>query len=129
MQTSVRTNALPQEYSIKLRLRKKNQNLSGNIATKQLCASKGLRTTPRETFQGKHSVGTKEKQGNGNVQANVRANNAGQIEGTAHEKVGFRGKKGQKVHPNLAPNITMEFHYHARFSFLLVADTCSPPLD
>ena len=28
---------------------------------------------------------------------------------TAHENVGFRGKKGQKVHPNFAPNITMEF--------------------
>ena len=32
--------------------------------------------------------------------------------GTAHENVGFRGRKGQKVHPNFAPNITMEFHYH-----------------
>ena len=26
---------------------------------------------------------------------------------------GFEAKKGQKVHPNFAPNITMEFHYHA----------------
>ena len=26
---------------------------------------------------------------------------------------GFRGKKGQKVHPNLPPSITMEFHDHA----------------
>ena len=25
----------------------------------------------------------------------------------------FRGKKGQKIHPNFALNITMEFHYHA----------------
>ena len=57
-------------------------------------------------------LGTK-KHGNGNVQANVRANNSGQFEGTAHENVGFRGKKGQKVHPNFAPNIAMEFHYHA----------------
>ena len=35
------------------------------------------------------------------------------FEGTAHENEGFRGKKGQKVHPNFALNITMEFHYHA----------------
>ena len=48
-----------------------------------------------------------------NHEANVRANNSGHFEGTAHENVGFRGKKGQKVHPNFAPNITMEFHYHA----------------
>ena len=47
-------------------------------------------------------LGTK-KHGNGNVQANVRANNSGQFEGTAHENVGFRGRKGQKVHPNFAP--------------------------
>ena len=26
---------------------------------------------------------------------------------------GFKAKWGQKVHPNFAPNITMEFHYHA----------------
>ena len=26
---------------------------------------------------------------------------------------GFQGKKGQKVPPIFAPNITMEFHYHA----------------
>ena len=51
--------------------------------------------------------------GNGNVQANVRANNSGQFEGTAHEDLGFRGNKGQEVHPNFALNITMEFHYHA----------------
>ena len=57
-------------------------------------------------------LGTK-KHGNGNVQANVRANNSGPFEGTAHETVGFQGKKGQKVHPNFDPNITMEFHYHA----------------
>ena len=57
-------------------------------------------------------LGTK-KNGNGNVQANVRANNSRQFEGTAHENVGFRGNKGQKVHPNFALNITMEFHYHA----------------
>ena len=47
---------------------------------------------------------------NGNVQANVRANTSGQFEGTAHEDVGFRGEKGQKVHPNFAPNIAVEFH-------------------
>ena len=58
-------------------------------------------------------AGPKKRHGNGNVQANVRANNSRQFEGTAHENVGFRGKKGQKVHPNFAPNITMEFHYHA----------------
>ena len=50
---------------------------------------------------------------NGNVQANVRANNSGQFEGTAHENVGFGGKKGQKIHPNFTPNITMEFHCYA----------------
>ena len=43
------------------------------------------------------TLGTK-KHGNGNVQANVRANNSGRFEGTPHENVGFRGKKGQKVH-------------------------------
>ena len=53
-------------------------------------------------------LGTK-KHGNGNVQAKVRANNSGQFEGTAHKNVGFRGKKGQKVHPNFAPNITILF--------------------
>ena len=31
------------------------------------------------------------------------------FERTAHENVGFRGKEGQKVHPNFAPNITMLF--------------------
>ena len=62
--------------------------------------------------------------GNGNVQANVRANNSGQIEDTAHENVGFQGKKGQKVHLNFAPNITMEFHYHA-FPTLLGLSTIS----
>ena len=55
----------------------------------------------------------KKKHENGNVQANVRANNSGNFEGTAHENVGFRGNKGQKVHPNFALNITMQFHYHA----------------
>ena len=58
------------------------------------------------------NLGTK-KHGNGNVQAKVRANNSGQFECTAHENLGFRGKKDQKVHPNFAPNITMQFHYHA----------------
>ena len=53
-------------------------------------------------------LGTK-KHGNGNVQANIRANDSGQFEGTAHKNVGFRGKKGQKVHPNFAPNITILF--------------------
>ena len=28
---------------------------------------------------------------------------------------GFEAKKGQKVHPNFAPNITIFFHYHAFF--------------
>ena len=36
------------------------------------------------------------KHGNGNVQANVRANNSGQFEGTTHENVGFRQKKARK---------------------------------
>ena len=29
-----------------------------------------------------------------------------------HENVGFRDNKGQKVHPNFATNIAMEFRYH-----------------
>ena len=45
-----------------------------------------------------------------------RANNSGQFEGTTDENVGFPGKKGQKVHPNFAPNITMEFSYHAFYA-------------
>ena len=48
-------------------------------------------------FSGKKKVdqlGT--RKGNGNVQANVRANNSGQFEGTAHENVGFRGKRARK---------------------------------
>ena len=39
----------------------------------------------------------------------------GLFEGAAHENMGFRGKKGQKIHPNFAPNSTMEFNYHAFF--------------
>ena len=35
------------------------------------------------------------------------------FEGTAHENMGLERQKVQKVHPNFAPNITMEFHYHA----------------
>ena len=66
------------------------------------------RTTPaKATFQGQ------KKHWNGNVQAKARANNSREFEGTTHDNVGFRGKKGQKVHPNFAPNMTMEFHYHA----------------
>ena len=55
------------------------------------------------------SVRDQKSMGNGNVQAKVRANISGQFEGTAHKNVGFRGKKGQKVHPNFAPNITIFF--------------------
>ena len=69
---------------------------------------------PLESLTWPYFQGQK-KHGNGNVQAKVRANNSGQFEGTAHENAGFRGKQGQKVHPNFAPNITMEFHYHAFF--------------
>ena len=29
------------------------------------------------------------------------------LKNTANENVGFRGKTGQKVHPNFAPNITI----------------------
>ena len=29
---------------------------------------------------------------------------------------GFEAKKGQKVHPNFSPNITMEFYYHAFYA-------------
>ena len=61
-----------------------------------------------------------QKHGHGNVQANVRANNSGQLEGTAHENVGFRCKKGQKVNPNFAPSITMELHYHAFCALIIL---------
>ena len=53
-----------------------------------------------------------QKHGNGNVQANVRAKNSGQFEGTAIENAGFRGKKSQKVHPNFAPSITTPPLFH-----------------
>ena len=46
------------------------------------------------------------------VQMNVLMNNSEQFEGTAHENVGVRGNKGQKVHPNFATNIAMGFHCH-----------------
>ena len=49
----------------------------------------------------------------------VLGSNSEQFEGTAHEKVGFRGKKGQKVHPNFAPNITMLFSLPCFFSSLI----------
>ena len=35
--------------------------------------------------------------------------------GTAHENLGLRDEKDQKIHLNYAPNITMEFHCHAFF--------------
>ena len=50
------------------------------------------------------------KHGNGSVQANVRADN---LKAPHMETWGFEAKKGQNVHPSFAPNITMEFHYHA----------------
>ena len=50
----------------------------------------------------KNWSGTK-KTWNGNVQTNVRTNNSKQSEGTTH--------KFEKVHPNFAINIAMEFHY------------------
>ena len=40
---------------------------------------------------------------------NIRRNTLEQFEGITHENVGFRGKKGQKAHPNFATNIPMEF--------------------
>ena len=58
----------------------------------------------------KHEFREKNKHGNGSAQANARANNSRQFEGTAHENVGLQGQEGQKVHPNFAPNNTMEFH-------------------
>ena len=64
------------------------------IARTSLCASD---QEPRKTW-------------NGNVQANVRANNPEQCEGTTHENMGFRDNRAQKVHPNFATNIAMEFH-------------------
>ena len=36
----------------------------------------------------------------------------GTTDGTMHENMGFRGKKGQKIHPNFDTNIAMEFHCH-----------------
>ena len=47
------------------------------------------------------------KHGNGNVQANVRANNSGQFEGTVHENVGVSRQKGTENSPELRPE-----HYH-----------------
>ena len=52
-----------------------------------------------------------EKTWNGNVQTNVRTNSSEQCNGNMHENVGFRGKKGQKVHPNCATNIAMILNY------------------
>ena len=71
------------------------------------CVAMGRTEAPQGQNRQTINQGPK-KHGNGNVQANVRANTSGQFEGTAHENVGFRGNKGQKVHPNFAPNITME---------------------
>ena len=68
-----------------------------------------LGTFPIQRHQKNVLIRDKQKHGNGNVQAKVRANNSGQFEGTAHKNVGFRGNKGQKVHPNFAPNITILF--------------------
>ena len=53
----------------------------------------------------------------GTPKSGPASNNSGQFEGTAHEDVGFRGnKKGQKVDPNFAPNIAMEFYCHAFYA-------------
>ena len=46
------------------------------------------------------------------VQVNVRTNTSEQFEATTRENVGARGKKGQKIHPNFATNIAVEFHCH-----------------
>ena len=54
-------------------------------------------------------IGVQKRLGMGKVQTNIRTNNSEQFEGAPHENVGFRGKKGQKVHPNFATNIAMEF--------------------
>ena len=40
---------------------------------------------------------------------NICTNSSEQFEDTTHENVGFRGKKGQKAHPNLATNIPWNF--------------------
>ena len=45
------------------------------------------------------------------------------LEGTAQKNVGFRGKKGQKVHPNFAPNITILFSLPCFFLSLIF--TCA----
>ena len=58
---------------------------------------------------------SEKKHGNGNVQANVARTIPDNLRALHMKLWGFRGKKGQKVHPNFAPNITMEFHYHAFF--------------
>ena len=53
-----------------------------------------------------------QKNGNGKIQTNIRTNKSEQFEAATHENVGFRGKKGEKVHPNFATNIAMGFHCH-----------------
>ena len=44
------------------------------------------------------------------AQANIRINNLEQFEGTTNENMGFRGKKGQKVHHNFATPWNMHCH-------------------
>ena len=43
------------------------------------------------------------------VETNIRTNHSELFEGTTHDNLGFRGRKGQKVQPNFATNIAMEF--------------------
>ena len=59
----------------------------------------------------RNKSGTKKRLGMAKVQTNIGTNNS-EHEGTTDEDMGFRGKKGQKVHPNFAANIAMEFHCH-----------------
>ena len=46
------------------------------------------------------------------LNAHTPQTNSEQCEGTSHENVGFRDKKGQRVHPNFATVIAMDFHHH-----------------
>ena len=40
----------------------------------------------------------------------------GKFKGTTHENVGFRGKKGQKIHSNFATNIAIKLNSHTFYA-------------
>ena len=47
------------------------------------------------------------------VQMNISTVDSEQFEGHHAWNMGFRGRTGQKVHPNFVTNVAMEFHCHA----------------